>query len=212
MADDRKDDDSTFTRRSVLQRAAVSSAALGVGVPALTGVAAATKCPRTPGYWQNHDWPGEGDDPDVEEDTGLEQVNQALPPTCDGGAPCPPETVNFASEDEGRAFLEQSTRGDKGLIMASQFVATVLNYQFQGGGGKGSCVTAGVADVDGDGELESMNEIVEYAQQWLIESSFPDRQMTWRVEDAPVQDGEVLKDYLDAWNNANSLGLPGCGC
>lgn len=139
-----------IARREVLRRGAAASVATAVGVPVVSGSALAHECPRTPGYWKNHDWP----------DTGLENVNQRLP------------GVTFESVSEGQEYLSRPTEGDTGVVMAHHLIAAVLNFQNQG--------------------------------------SFPDEQPTWTVASAPVQDGEVLKDALDDFNNTR-LGLD-CDC
>lgn len=57
---------------------------------------------------------------------------------------------------------------------------------------------------------QTIREIKRLAVDWLFASSFPDEQPTWTVDGATVEDGEVLKDALDAFNK-NQLGLD-CDC
>ncbi|MFC7205365.1 twin-arginine translocation signal domain-containing protein [Haloferax namakaokahaiae] len=167
-----------LSRRSLMKKSALATLALGVGVPAFSGTAAATSCPRTPGYWMNHDWP----------DGGLAKVNQKL-------------GTDFQSVEEGQAFLKMPTRGDKGVIMATHLIATILNFQGRDGS-EPTCVDAYLADYD-----TTVREAKQNAESWLADSSFPAAQRRWRVAGV---DGEELKDVLDAFNN-NALGLD-CGC
>lgn len=176
-----------IARREVLRRSAAASVATAVGVSAFSGGALAHECPRTPGYWKNHDWPG----------TGLENVNEALP------------GVTFGSVAEGQAYLSRSTDGDKGVIMAHHLIATVLNFQNQGSF-PDPCVDTEVVDVTGDGDPETIREVKRLAQDWLEASAFPGEQPTWTVAGATVEDGEVVKDALDDFNNTR-LGLD-CDC
>ena len=141
----------------------------------------------------NHRWPGEGDD-----SVGLNNVNSHVP------------GVNFASEDEGREFLRQPARGDKGYSMAFHLVAFILNNQL-------ACLAdvrdRDVTDVDGDSDPENMLEIKAYAQEWLAESGWTmdgPALDSWIVPSATVSDGEVLKDLLDQYNNRTLF--DGCSC
>lgn len=165
----------SLSRRSVLKRGTAIAVGVGVGIPGLSGSAAATACPRTPGYWTNHDWPS----------TGLEKVNEKL-------------AVSFETVADGQTFLAAPPRGDKGQIMATHLIATVLNFQNLG---SAVDVDETVTDVTGDGDPESFREIKRLAEDWLDASAFPDPQRRWVVTSAPVRDGEVLKDELDAFNN-----------
>lgn len=175
-----------LSRRSVLRKSAAATVAVGVGVPAFSGTALASACPRTPGYWMNHDWPS----------SGLMNVNENFSSFGEGDF--------FDRVEEGQEFLRKPPRGDKGRIMAFHLIATILNFQLTG-----DCydVDTGVVDVTGDGEKETFSEIKGFAQKWLRLSSFPDSQRRWTVNstNAPVKDGEVLKDLLDQFNNDNLL-------
>lgn len=183
--------DQGLTRRTVLRRGSIAAAVGVVGVGTFATPVAAHACPRTPGYWMNHRWPGESDD-----HVGLTNVNEHV------------SGVDFADEDEGRAFLARAARGDKGYIMAFHLVAFILNNQL-------ACltdVTTPVTDVDGDDEAETMLEIKGYAQEWLEESGWTSDGPaldSWTVPSATVSDGEVLKDLLDAYNNGT---LFECSC
>lgn len=178
------------TRRTVLSKGAATTVALGVGTAAFAGTGTATSCPRTPGYWMNHDWP-----------STWRNVNERI------------DEIDFGSVAEGQAFLGEPKRGDKGQIMAVHLVATILNFQNQSPGSP--CLTTGVRDVDGDGHLESVGDggIKPLAQEWLNTSDWtPENPLrTWTVPGATVPDGEVLKDGLDDFNN-NRFDLEGCGC
>lgn len=173
-----------------MRKSTTAIATVCLGVPVFSGTALASACPQSSGYWMNHDWPGDGDDPGTEENTGLEQVNQRVP------------GVSFATEEEGRRFLRQGKRGDKGQILAFHLITTVLNFQLTG-----DCydVDTSIADVTGNGTMETFRDVKRLATDWLKESNFPDFQKTWTVPTATVQDGEVLKDLLDQFNNNNLL-------
>lgn len=185
-----------LSRRSILKTGATTAAVVGVGVPAFSGTALATACPRTPGYWKNHDWP-DGTP------SGLQQVNDNL-----GEAGL---ALSFDTVGEGQEFLNEPTRGDKGRILLKHFIATTLNYQFRRPGD--ACVSTPVVDVDGDGTKESVNTINTYVKNWLAESGWTEGTSvrSWYIPTATVPDGEVLKDALDDWNN-NRFDVDGCPC
>ncbi len=161
-----------------MKKSALTAVALGVGIPAVSGTAAATSCPRTPGYWMNHDWP-EG---------GLTKVNDKL-------------GTSFQSVEEGQEFLKMPTRGDKGIIMATHLIATILNFQGRDGS-EPTCVDAYFPKYD-----TTVRKAKQNAESWLDDSSFPNAQRSWTVSGV---DGEELKNILDAFNN-NDLRLD-CGC
>lgn len=171
------------SRRAVLRRGTLAAVATTAGVGAFSGTAAASDCPRTPGYWMNHEWP-----------STWRNVNDRI------------FGVSFGSPSEGRAFLAEPARGDKAKIIADQLIASILNFQVVGGP-EGDCydVYEGVADVDGDGDLESVFEIKGYAQNWINQSAFQDPVRSWTVSTARVPDGEILKNYLDTYNNNDLL-------
>lgn len=178
-------DPTDLNRRTLLKSSAVAGG-LVVGIPALSGVAVATCEPRTPGYWANHEWPGEDDG-----QGGLEEVNE-IP------------GIDFADEDEGRAFLKEPARGDKAMILAKHLIATTLNFQLRDPG-EDDCVREPLA------ELSDLSDTTDYpntvegvkaaAENWLEMSAFPDPVRDWIVMDADYPDGEWLKDELDRFNN-----------
>lgn len=181
--------DHQFTRRRLLTATATAATTAGM-LGAATGSAAASACPRTPGYWANHDWPS----------SGRRQVNAKLP------------GVEFETVAAGQAFLLAPPRGDKGHILAKHLTATILNFQGVPACDTDAdfcpCIDTPVRDVDGDGDPESVREAKRLAEDWLAASAFPDPQRRWR---AGGLDGEALKDLLDDFNN-NRLVLPGCPC
>lgn len=183
-----------ITRRSILQRGTIATGVALVGVGAISGTVAASQCPRTPGYWMNHDWPGEGFTPGPDGNTGLDQVNERIP------------RITFQTEAAGQEYLKQPAKGDKGYIMSFHLIATILNFQLAGSAKK-TCFDAGVEvkDVTGDGEPETMRQIKQLAEDWLDASNFPSEQSTWYVPSATVPDGEILKDLLDRFNNDRLL-------
>lgn len=190
MTEDSERSTSGLNRRTVLRRGTAAAATGVVGVGVFSTTVAAHSCPRTPGYWMNHEWPSSGE----------RQVNAKLPG--------PDRT-----EAEWRAYMREPKRGDKGRIMAFHLIATILNFQLTG-----RCydVDTPVADVvgtskddtisvDGWSGAETFREIKRLAEDWLAASNFPNSQRSWTVPGALVEDGEVLKDLLDAFNNNNLL-------
>ena len=175
-----------LSRRSLLRRGTFATGAAMIGVAAGSGTVLASDCPRTPGYWRNHDWPEY--DPDDPEFGMVDQVNRKV-----GTA--------FESVAEGQAFLGKPKRGDTGLIMATHLIATILNFQYRGSDDP-YCV-----DAELDGFEGTVRDNKRAAENWLASSAFPDEQRSWIVEGV---DGEPLKDALDAFNN-NDLGLD-CDC
>ena len=180
-----------ISRRSLLRKGAATSVVLGIGVPAFSGSAAATFCARTPGYWINHDWP-----------TGaLSAVNGIA-------------GIEFSSVEKGQEFLKASTGGDKARIMATHFIAFVINNQ----AAFTPCVANPAVDVTGDGTKESMNKVANYTRQWLeklYENGWTldggPEVNSWYVDGVPVRNGEVLKDAIDDYNN-HLFDIEGCPC
>lgn len=88
-------------RRALLRRGARSALAVGVGTAMFTGTAAATTCPRTPGFWKNHPgaWPVDG----------LHLGGVAY------------------SEESLLAILDASPAGDTSVVMARHVIAYRLN-------------------------------------------------------------------------------------
>lgn len=182
-----------MSRRSLLRKGAATSVVLGIGIPAFSGSAAATFCARTPGYWINHDWP-----------VGAFEAVNGIP------------GVKFTSVEDGQEFLKAPTRGDKARIMATHFIAFVINNQ----AAFDACVKNPAVDVTGDGEKESMNKVANYTRQWLqelVDSGWTlddgPEVNSWYVdeEEVPVPNGEVLKDAIDDYNN-HLFDIEGCPC
>lgn len=161
-----------------MKKSALTAVAFGIGIPPVSGTAAVTACPRTPGYWMTHNWP----------DGGLDQVNVKL-------------GTNFATVEDGQAYLKMPTRGDNGVIMAIHLIATILNFQGRARS-EPTCI---------DSYLDQYNTTVRQAkrdaEQWLADSNYSRPQRSWGVGGV---DGEELKNILDAFNN-NALDLD-CGC
>jgi hypothetical protein len=153
-----------------------------VGVVAGAGTAAAHQCPRTPGYWANHDWPDTIDDPFTF--FGV--------------------TMSVA---EWQGFLVDPTYGDKGTILAQHLLATVLNFQHRPRSDP-ECVDRELGDLWG----HDVRWVKKRAETWLANSNWPDAQSSWTVTvDGTSLDGEPLKDALDDWNNGRLDGLA-CDC
>lgn len=180
--------DPHLTRRSVLRKTAIVSVAAGVGIPTVSGTAAASYCPRTPGYWKNHDWPRNTQGDPV----GVQNVNDHIP------------GVDFADQEEGQAFLAEPKRGDKGKIMVFHLIAYILNNQGACDPRKNPDTTTlpGAENLDG---ITTLQDLKREAQNWVRDSNFPDPQRTWHVPDATVSNGEVMKDLLDQLNNNQVL-------
>lgn len=142
------------TRRDVLRRGAVLGGVSIAGVAAASGSAWATECPRTPGYWANHDWPDTIDDPFT-----VAGVTWPIA--------------------EWKAFLVRSTRGDRADILAQHLVAAILNFQRQDAEDS-ACVDVAIESYGG----RTMREIKADAQAWLQASAFGTdaKQTTWTVE------------------------------
>ncbi len=177
-----------ISRRSLLRQGTFVSGAVMIGVAAGSGTVLASDCPRTPGYWRNHDWPEY--DPDDQNTDILDQVYSKV-------------GKKFDSVEDGQDFLGQPKRGDKGLIMATHLIATILNFQYRPPPDDKFCVDAELNRFEG-----TVRDNKRAAEGWLEYSAFPDEQRSW-INDKGV-DGEPLKDALDAFNN-NALGLD-CDC
>lgn len=83
------------------------------------------------------------------------------------------------TQEECLDFLGSATGGDKSLQMAAQLIAAKLN------------VAAGAAD----GEIA---ETIEAADAWLAVHGVGEGARSWG------EDGEEIKDALDAWNNGET--------
>lgn len=210
-----------MTRRGVLRRGAFAAGAVTVGVAGFSGTAVASFCPRTPGYWANHDWceVTMGSEYSVGECVFGSELDPTAP--CEAGAAvddiCESGTKTFVGLEktmrEWQAFLTGRTRGDKAYIMAKHVVATRLNFWRRPGGERDtSCIDQ---DLDlsayGLGTM-SLNEVQRRASQWLAASDWPDPVRSWWVDvDGTATDGEPLKNVLDDFNNGR-LDLDDCNC
>lgn len=171
------------SRRRVL-RCGVVLGGTAAGLIGASGGALATCRPRTAGYWANHEWPA----------TGVDRVNAVV---------FAPSGSSIADADEGRAFLKEPPRGDKGQILARQLVATVLNFQYADGGDD-ACVRQTISeleDLEAAGFDSTVVGLKRAATRWLATSAFPDSVDDWDVPAAPYSAGEWLKDGLDRFNN-----------
>lgn len=141
------------TRRTVLRQSAVLATATMGGAVSFSGSAVAHKCPRTPGYWANHEWP------DTIED-----------PFTIGGVTKPIE--------EWQEFLVSPPKGDKAAIMATHLIATILNFQFHAPDDPG-CVDEPLEEYGG----RTIRELKREAEDWLASSSFDSeaKQRSWTV-------------------------------
>lgn len=193
-----------LTRRSVLRRTAFVAGAASLGTVGFAGTAAATFCPRTPGYWANKNWCEVTANPT----TGT-SVAESLGLTCVDGEPT--GTYSFRggpalTAPEWQKFLVAPTRGDKGKKMAQLFLATNLNYQLRPGTDS-DCIDKEI-DLSAYGlGTTTVREVKSRAGVWLDESNWPGEQRSWM---AGGVDGEPLKDVLDAFANGT---LPlDCDC
>jgi hypothetical protein len=213
------DNDTGITRRSVLRRGAFAAGAAVVGTAGFSGNAAATICPRTPGFWANHDWcsvPNGGGSTVGEALSGIDCSDPESEYTL-------PQTGVSKTMAEWQAFLLQPTRGDKAVKLAQTLLATKLNFQLRSSTDSGpeeeqDCVyqttdfSAYGIDLTNYGfDENNVAKVSALADSWLEHSNFPGEQRDWTVLRAgkPV-DGEALKDILDAFNNG-TLGL-NCVC
>lgn len=184
----------SISRRRVLRRGIGTVGAGAIGTASFAGTVAAHCRPRTKGFWANvalDDWPD------------TERIEQLFT-----------ETGSFAGETRSMAawqeFLTEPARGDTGVIVAQQLVATILNFQFIAGG-DASCVREPVDAIDREeaavgqeawlpDEFDTVVDVKRAADEWLQRSAFPDPQSSWVVDGV---DGEALKDWLDAFNNGD---------
>lgn len=214
-----------ISRRSVLQRGAIAGGMLAVGVTGFSGTALASDCPRTPGFWANHDWcdvlvdPNDPDSASIAEAVGID----------DGTDPCPDPgaelclTFEDTGEDvtqavcktmkEWQMFLVANTRGDKAMKMAQTLLATNLNFSLRPSD-DGTCVDRSV-DFSSFGleETTTVRDVRQRAEAWLEASGWDDtsvRRWTVNVDGTDV-DGEPLKNVLDAFNNGEIETLD-CDC
>lgn len=112
MAQDNSPESSTFDRRTVLSSGVKSAVAIA-GISAVSGTAMATNdtvvCPKTPGYWKNHEenW--------SEDDIWL--------------------GYGWVTKKEALDILHQAPKGDKCIIMEHQLIAAIQNVR-EGNGGQ----------------------------------------------------------------------------
>jgi hypothetical protein len=169
----------------------MSALGIGIGIPAVSGSAAATVCPKTPGYWANRA-------PDSE---------WAVLDFVDGKYTLRGVTMTL----EGwRAFLVAPTKGDKAHIMAKHRLATILNLRNRPGDDP-TC-----SDAEISGKDYTIQDVKNDAGTWLDATDWKHygtkqykKQRSWY---AGGMDGEKIKDTLDAFNNdPSTLGLR-CPC
>lgn len=183
----------TLSRRSVLQKSTLLASLSTVGLPALTGTAAATNdCPRSPGYWKTH-WPDDylGDRVDV-----------------------PP--AGTMTKSEIRAVLAARPAGDTVTIMAKQYLATYINL-LQRSREDRECADK-VVPIDGIGTATWV-WVKNSAMKWLRMKGWEGRPYSGSRSWSPsvhvfgngTVDGEALKDALEAFNNAAFADLA-CDC
>lgn len=206
--------DNGITRRSVLRNGVATAGLAAVGVGSFSGTALASACPRTPGFWANHDW--------CEVLTsGSKEKNIIGSITCkeDGSAEGTYTLKGVEKDMSGwQSFLVSPIRGDKAKIMAKQLLAAKLNaFRRPGGDRDDECFNKPIDMSEyGLDEVTTVDDVVTRGSAWLAGSSFDssERQKDWVVDDVynadgPV-DGEPLKNILDAFNNGQ-LNLD-CGC
>ncbi|WP_284011205.1 hypothetical protein [Haloarcula pelagica] len=214
-----KDTETRVTRRSVLRQGAFAAGAVAIGTVGLSGTAAATICPRTPGFWANHDWcsvPNGGGSTVGESLSGIDCSDPSSEYTL-------PQTGVSKTMEEWQAFLLKPTRGDKAVKLAQTLLATKLNFELRSSKDSGpedeqDCVYQatdfsdyGIDLRDYGFDENNVAKVSALADSWLEHSNFPGEQRDWTVVRAgkPV-DGEALKDILDDFNNG-ALGLD-CEC
>lgn len=213
MNDERKPG---ISRRKVLQRGALAVGAVSIGVTGFSGTVLAHGCPRTPGFWANHNWCEVVANPD-----NGNTVGDSLP-----GISCANGDATGTYELAGtgvsktmsgwQEFLTSPPKGDKSLIMAKHLLATELNFHRRSGD-DGDCVDEEI-DLSEFGLGETtIRDVKRDAADWLRASSFGSpmpftKQKSWTVTvDGTDVDGEPLKDVLDAFNNGQ-LDLTDCDC
>jgi hypothetical protein len=204
-----------LSRRTVLRRGAIAAGAATVGVPALSGSASASDCPRTPGFWATHDWCAVDTNPDDDEPVPEDSVAASLG-LYNGEGDCPDQGAEYCLEQTGvcrtmsewRDFLTHHPRGDTGVIMGQTLLATVLNYQRRPSTDD-TCVDRRTDFSEyGLEETTTVREVRRRAEDWLAASNFPASQRQWTVDGV---DGEPLKNVLDAFNNGQIESLD-CDC
>lgn len=204
-----------LSRRTVLRRGAIATGVATLGVGGLSGSALASDCPRTPGFWANHDWCAVDTNPDDDEPVPGDSVAASIG-IYGGEGDCPDQGSEYClvgvckTMSEWQAFLVQNTNGDKGAIMAKTLLATSLNFQRRPSSDPDCVDNSTDFSEFGLEETTTIRDVKRRAEDWLQASAFPDgqKQKQWTVKG---MDGEPLKNVLDAFNNGNIDGLD-CDC
>ncbi len=193
MSDDTSIPTGPYSRRRVLRNGALAATIGAVGIPTVSGPAAASnKCPRSPGFWKNN-WVSKLPD------------EISIPP------------AGITTKAEIQAFLRAPPRGDTVNIMATHYIATYLNLLLRPNPDT-NCANRAV-EVDGIGRVEWEN-VKNAAQRWLLDhgwdGTLQEGQKSWSptvsVVGAPgTVNGETLKNALDAFNN-NRFSALDCDC
>jgi hypothetical protein len=205
-------------RRTVL-RGAIAAGAVSTGLVGFSGSVLASACPRTPGFWANHNWcevpidPNEPEGTSVAESIDLDCNDIENDEYCLGGT----DSDVCKTMEDWQDFLVMSTKGDKGVKMAQTLLATILNFQraTDDSDNLGTIdATCEAKEVDfsaydfGLDETTTVIEVKRRAEDWLEDSNFDDSQTQWTVDGV---DGEPLKSVLDAYNNGEIEELD-CNC
>lgn len=181
------------SRRSVLRKGALVASLGTVGLPAVTGPAAATNdCPRPPAYWRNN-W------------TDKFGSSVTIPP------------AGRMTKDEIRTVLWTAPGEDTVTIVAKHYVATYLNLMHRPDPDL-ACANL-LVEVEGIG-IVHWEHVKNAAQGWLRLNgwnggAYSDHR-SWSPSVAVdgrgwTVDGETLKDALAAFNNAQFDDLD-CDC
>lgn len=163
-----KDSMGELNRRELLKKGAQASAATVVASTAFSGTSLAGctgkhTCARTPGFWKNHTEMWHGNHlhfSTARDDTDLHRYFR-----------------DYDGRSSVLSILESKPRGDKSLIMATHFSATLLNIK---------------AGTDGSGIGPTLWD----ARKWFDDHPVGSNQRKW-------DGGEEIKDTLDAYNNGN---------
>ncbi|WP_411962798.1 Tat pathway signal protein [Haloferax sp. YSMS24] len=175
----------------------MSALGIGIGIPAVSGSAVATACPRTPGYWANHPKAWEDVAPIPYPLYGY----MFVPKMKTKG---PKNDVDATNGNGDYIELLDPSEGSKDLIMAKHLMATILNFQNRKN--PDPCVDSEI--MYGPYKGDSVRDVKRLAQDWLNDAT--KGQEDWY---AGGVNGEPIKDVLDYWNNNPSkLGLEGCDC
>lgn len=188
----------SINRRTLLKRGGQSALLLGVGTVGFSGTALASDCPRTPGFWANHDW--------CDIMSGSNSVGENVGVNCPGTS----GDVTFGgitkTMPEWQAFLVAPTRGDKAKILGKHFVATTLNFQRRPRDDK-ACKDKSLSQFN-DKSIRDIRQDVKAVLEDLAKT------VDWsdpNVKAMKKWNGlEPYKDALDAFNNG-TLGLD-CDC